>query len=256
MGWKFVLGACWIWFFGLQAEARVFEIGQESFAAYLRGQYGLAQQKDEAFAPSSGANSKFSDEYKTNMSYEFGFVYATPKVSLRLGFEFLKPTDLKDMKGTDTGGGTEYFTVSNNISGFIPKIGVELNFKEWAQSRLFASGNYGMATVTVQNSYTMTAAGNTAYPTPGADFREEIKGEGSSLEGSVGFETLLSDTTTVVIDAGYRTLQVNSFKHNVDAKNFQGNVSKGDTAKNTDGSDRSLNLSGSFVGLMIRIWIK
>ncbi|MBX2994495.1 MAG: hypothetical protein KF681_06730 [Bdellovibrionaceae bacterium] len=256
MGRNLALGAFFILAFGLSAEARVFQIGEESFAAYLRGQYGLAGQKDEPFAPASGAGSKFSDEYKTNMSYEFGFVYATPKVSLRIGFEFLKPADLKDMKGTDSGGGTEYYSVSNNISGFIPKVGVELNFKQWAQSRLFASANYGMATVTVQNSYTFTPAGVTAYPTPGADFREEIKGDGSLVEGSLGFETLLSDSTTIVLDAGYRTLEVGSFKHNVDSKGFQGNVSKGDTAKNTNGSDRTLNLNGGFVGLMIRVWIK
>ena len=252
---KFLGLFCLLGLLGNPAKARVFDMGQEHFAAYLRGQYGLAQQKDNPFAPSSGAGTSFSDEYKTNMAYEFGFVYAGQFANLRIGFEFLKPADLRGVKGTSSGG-AEYYSVTNNISGFAPKVGLEFNLKQWPQSRIFANVDYGIASMTVQNSYTFTTAGATQYPTPGADFREEIKGDGNLIEGAIGFETLLSDSTTIVFDAGYRMLEINSFKHNVDANTFQGTVSKGDTAKNTNGSDRTLSMSGGFASVMIRIWIK
>lgn len=237
------------------SEARVFDMNTESFATYLRGQYALAMQKDTAFAPSSGTGSVFTDEYKTNLAYEFGFVYASKIVNWRFGFEILKPSDLKEVKGSSAGG-TEYFSLSNSISGYAPKIGLEFNIKKWGQSRLFANLDIGQATVTVQNSYVMTTAGNTQFPTPGADFREEVVGTGNLIESAVGFETLLSDTSTVVFDAGYRTLEVGSFKHNTTANTFQGNVVKGDAALNADGSARTLSLSGAFASVILRIWIK
>lgn len=245
-----------IFAFNQTAFSRVFDINKESFAAYLRGQYALAQQGDIPFAPSSGSGTTFSDSYSYNLAYEFGFVYATRFVNWRFGFEVIKPTDLRGIKGTNSTGSTDYYTVTNTISAYIPKIGLEFNLKNWSASRIYASVDYGMATANVQNSYTFTAAGSTQYPTPGADFREEVVGTGTSIESSLGFETLLSDTTTVVLEGGYRTLEINGFKHNVDATTFRGAVSKGDQALNADGSERSLSLSGGYAALVLRIWIK
>ena len=243
-------------FVPVSGQARVFDIGNEHFAAYLKGQYGQAHQKDETFARSSGASTSFTDEYKVNYAYEFGFVYATPMVNLRFGFEILRPTDLKDVKGTSSGG-TEYFGMTSSVSGYAPKIGLEANLKQWSQSRLFAAIDYGLATMTVQNSYTFTAAGQAQYPSAGAtNFREELKGDGPLIETTLGFETLLSDATTIAFDVGYRALSVDSFKHTQAVTNFQGAVSEGTTALNDDGSTRTLNMNGAFASVMLRFWIK
>jgi hypothetical protein len=133
-----------------------------------------------------------------NLAYEFGFVYASKYLNWRFGFEFLKPATLKNMSGTSSGG-TEWFTLSNDISGYVPKIGLEANIKTWNASRLYLNADYGLATVTVQNSYSFTSDGLTQFPGM-ADFREEIQGTGSMIEASVGIETLMSDTTTICLD--------------------------------------------------------
>lgn len=240
--------------FGGLAEARVFQMGSEHFATYLRGQYQTAGQKDESFAPSGGTGATYDSSYTANMSYEFGFIYATPAVNFRFGFEVIKPTDLKDIKGSSSGG-TTWYTLSDNISGYAPKIGLEISLKKWGNSRIYVNGDYGYATVNVQNSYTFTTAGTTQFPGM-SDFREEVEGTGSLIESSLGYEFLLSDTTTLVLDAGYRALQIDSFTHKQAVKTFQGTVAKGDTAKNTDGSNRTLNLSGAFASLWLRFWIQ
>jgi hypothetical protein len=240
---------------GPAASARVFNFGSERVAAYLRGQYATASQGDDPFADAGGNGVTYDSEYKTNLAYEFGMIYTSGIFNWKFGFEILKPANLKDVKGQSPAG-VDWYTVTNDISGYVPKLGLEINLKQWPTSRIYIGGDYGYATVTVQNSYTFTAAGAAQFPSIPADFREEIKGTGSLIESVVGFETLLSDTTTLAIDAGYRTLQIGSFSHNVDSTGFQGAVVKGDTAKNTDGTDRSLNLGGPFASVAIRIWVK
>jgi len=239
---------------GMTAQARVFDFNSESLAAYLRGQYEQATDDTGPFAKSSGAQSNFSDTYPYLASYEFGFVYATSAVNLRFGFEILKPSDLKGVAGKDAAGNT-LFTVDNNISGYIPKVGLEFNLKHWTQSRLFAHVMAGTATVTMQNSYTMTAAGTAAYPTV-SDFREEVKGTALMYEYGVGFETLLSDTTTFAFDIGQRNLELTSLNHDLAVTNFQGTVGVGDKATFDNGQARSLNLSGLAASIMLRFWIK
>lgn len=252
--WILGVGLCGLWGLSGPAEARVFKMGEEHFATYLRGQYQVAGQKDEAFAASGGSGAVYDSSYTSNMAYEFGLVYASTRLNWRFGFEVLKPADLKDIKGKSSGG-TTWYTLGNTISGYAPKIGLELSVKNWSASRFFLNADYGYATVNVQNSYTFTSAGTTQF-TGMADFREEMEGTGSLVETSMGFETILSDTTTIILDAGYRVLQINELKHKQAVKTFQGTVAKGDAAKNTDGSPRTLNLSGAFASVWLRFWIQ
>lgn len=241
-------------FISAAAQARVFSIGQESLAAYLRGVGGSARQGETPFAPSSGADTEFDGSYTLNTSYEFGMVYATKYLNWRFGFEILKPANLKSVKGSSAAG-TEWYTVTNDISGYIPKAGLEANLKQWKESRLFASAHYGWATITVQNSYAFTTDGTAQFPGM-ADFREEIKGTAALIEYSMGFETLLSDTTTLALEAGMRTLSADSFAHTQAVRTFQGDVTADAPAMNTDGTARSLDLGGTFAALSLRFWIK
>lgn len=237
----------------LLAEARVFNFSNERFAPYLRGQYQFSSMKQAPFGDSSGAGNTFDQEYKTQNNYEFGFVYSVDQVSLRFGFEVQKPTRLKDIKGSNAAGSALY-EMDSDISGYAPKIAIDINVKQWPTARIFLNAGYGMATMTLQNSYGFTTAGQAAYPAL-ANFREEYKGNGQLMEYSAGFEFLAFDTTTIVIDGGYRYLKIDSFTHNADVTNFQGAVTKGAEALDNSGGKRAVDFSGYFASVALRFWI-
>lgn len=238
----------------MTAEARVFDINTENFASYFKGQYGTSSLAQLPFAPSGGAGVTYDGTYASQMGYEFGFVYASRYMNMRFGFEVIKPPNLAELKGTD-GAGTDWFTLNNNVTVYAPKIGVELNVKQWKASRFFISIDAGSASGTIENSYKFTTAGSNQFGGI-ADFREEIKGSATLLEYALGFEMFLVDTTTIVFDAGYRQLNFASFSHNVAATTFQGAVAKGDPALNRDGTKRGYNMGGAFASIMFRFWIK
>jgi hypothetical protein len=83
-----------------------------------------------------------------------------------------------------------------------------------------------------------------------------MRGGAMAYEGSVGYEHLMTDTTTLVFEGGYRGLYFDEIKQNRDVTTFQGPVSKGDTARTMNGAPRTLDLSSWFAGMSLRFWIK
>lgn len=235
------------------AHARKLNLANESFAPYLRGGYQVSNLKQSSFAESSGAGNEFQGDIPFLANYEFGFVYSIREVSLRFGFEVIRPRAESGIRATDTGG-TELFTVDTDVSAYVPRLGLDINIKQWPTSRIFLNASYGMANVTVQNSYGFTAAGQAAYPAL-ANFREEVKGSAALQEYALGWEYNAFDTTTIVLDAGYRYLKVDGLSHNVDVTNFQGAVTKGAAALDNSGGARGLDLSGYFASLHLRFWL-
>ena len=235
------------------AEARIFDINNESFAAYFRGNYGPIPPLD-AFQNSSGANVVFDSKFPYNLGAELGLVYATPRVNFRFGLGVLKPPSANG--NGSTASGTALYSLSSEISVVTPKIGVEVDIKKWNQSRFFIEGDAGYANLLLRNSYVFTPAGSAAYNVP--DYWEDIRGTTISYEGSVGFETLMTDTTTFVIDAGYRMMNFTALTQNRDISGGvigHPAVAKGAPAVNNDGSNRTLNLSNWFAGVQFRFWI-
>lgn len=233
--------------------ARVFNFSGEKFAPYIKGSYQPTTVGDQAFATSSGTGNTFSSKNTYNTSFEFGFAYGFKGMRLRFGFEALKPPTLSGVTGADAGG-TSMYALNSDILGYAPKIGFELNLKEWPTSRLYVSGDYGAMSVTVKNTYAFTADGTAAYPGM-VDFTEELKGSGQAIDGAVGFEFLAFDTTTFSIEVGYRTMTIANLKHNLPVTSFQGAVVKGDAALNDDGTARALALSNLYASLGFRFWI-
>ena len=231
-------------------------MGDEHFASYLRVQYAQANQDPDPYklsgAPTASYNSNIASSY--NPAFEIGFIYSAKLINWRFGFEVIKPDDKKNMKAVDANGDPLYYE-SQVISAYAPKIGVEINLRQWSQTRLYLNADYGYATATVQNSYYMTSLGTSTYPSV-SDFREEMKATAPLIEGSIGYETLMSDTTTFVFDAGYRSLEFTSFSHNLAVTNFQGAMSSGTAATNNNGKARSVDLSGGFISMWFRIWIQ
>ena len=232
------------------AQARVFSVANESFAAYLGGTYG-AGFTNTMNSMSDGAGVTLNSVVGSNQSGEFGFIYANSRFNLRFGMEVLRPP-AKTVDGTDASS-TPLYSLTSEVSVIIPKFDLDINLKKWETSRIFLSAGAGSASLVGRNSYTFTAAGTTNFGL--ADFAEDLRAETTMYEGALGFEGLFTDTTTYMISAGYRGLNFKEVRHNKDLTTFQGAVVKGDKALNDDGSQRTLNMSGYFVGIQFRFWI-
>ncbi|MCE3010846.1 MAG: hypothetical protein LW875_09560 [Proteobacteria bacterium] len=262
---RLVLGKlCLIWFPTLFmivlgpaiASARVFQINSESFATYLRGTYGMAFTNTiVSESNSTGAVPvTMEDEYKYNFSGEFGFTYASPYVSLRIGGELIRPPEMSGVEGLNAGSSSLY-TMKSQTTVFIPKAGLEFHLKRWPTSRFFFYGGVGSASLKSANTYALTTTGGTTY-SPLTDFTEELKATALMYEGSFGYEGLLADSTTYVFEAGYRALDFKEIKHTKAVTNFQGTVTEGTVATNADGTNRRFNLSNYFFGLTLRWWLR
>lgn len=236
------------------AEARVFDFKNERFCSYLRYSYSPSKIAQTAFADSSGTGVTFDQTVKLNHGGEFGFVYSTPVVSFLFGFEALKTQLLPNIVGTDAAGTTLY-TFSSDVSGYVPKLGMEFTFTKWSTSRIYLATMTGTATMTLQNSYKLTADGTAAFPTV-VDFREEAQGTANLNEVGLGYEGLMSDTTTYNLELGYRTMNVAKFKHNRAVETFNGGVNKGDPLVNADGSSRSIDFGGYYGSITFRFYIQ
>ena len=233
-------------------QAKVFNISNESFAAYIRGTAGPSLDNTLA-KNSSGSGATVDSEHSRNLSGEFGFLYASPIITAKFGIEIVRPFDIKDTPGISAAG-VDLYTMSSEISVMIPKAGLEFNLYNWPTSRLLLSGTAGYASLVARNSYTMTAAGTAA--TGVTDFNEDMRASVPTYEGSLGYEHLLTDSTTIAIEGGYRSLVFDEVSFNSDTTNFQGAVSKDDRAKNMDGTRRTLDMSNYFLGLYLRFWIQ
>ncbi len=236
----------------MTAQARVFNINDESFAAYVRGSLG-PKVENTLNSQSSGNGVILDSNHAADVSGEFGFLYASPYMNVRFGLEVLKPTDIKDAiakNSTDA----ELYSMTSEISVMIPKFAVEVNAYRWPVSRVYISAGAGYANLAARNSYTMTTAGTTAFGGL-TDFYEDLRGGAMAFEGTVGYEHLLTDSTTVVLEGGYRSLVFDDIRHNRDVTGFQGAVVKNDRARTMSGDPRTLNLSNYFAGLALRFWI-
>lgn len=237
--------------FSAHANARVFSMGGEAFAAYLRSTFGPSVT-NTLNSKSSGNNVTLDSDHAYNFSGEFGFIYATKYLNLRFGLEVLKPSDIKDNKGKSSSG-SEYYSMNAEISAIIPKLVFEFNVREMPTSRICILAGVGYANLVARNSYTMTTAGTNSLGV--SEFYEDLRGTALQYEGGLAYEKLLSDSTTFMVEAGYRSLLFTEVRHNRAATTFQGSVNKNDIAKNMDGSNRQLDLTNYYGGIALRFWI-
>jgi hypothetical protein len=236
-----------------QAECRVFNFQTERFASYLRAGMGPSTLQKAPFEDSSGTGVTFSDAIEYNYNGEFGFVYTTPSINFVFAFEVLKSQPRTTMTGSDSGG-TKLYDFSSDLSGYIPQLGIELNLKTWTTTRFYLAAAAGTADMVLQNNYKLTTDGTAAFAGV-SDFREEGKAKANLQKIYIGYESLMSDTTTIALEAGYRTLALPEFSHNLAVTTFNGAVAKGDTMINADGSTRSLNMNGIFGSLVFRFYV-
>lgn len=233
-------------FAALPAQARVFNLNKENFASYLAVSYGPSQIGINALEGESAAT-EFSSSVAANQGGEFGFVYATSRVSWRFGFELLKPAALT---GIEAGDGTNpSYTVSSVVMAYLPKVGIELNLRTMDQWRVYIFGHFGTGTLSVTNTYTDVAIA------PGADFVVKYQGAATTQGGGMGYEFTAFDTTSVLIEAGYRQMTFDKVVYAEDVTDFQGAHAAGDQAMWTDGKRREIDFTGGYVTIGARWYL-
>lgn len=235
----------------LFAQARVFNIDRETAAAYFMMTGAGSQMGTNALNGESGAGVSFSGGTNYNYSGEFGFLYSRPFASLRFGFEIFKPSLLNSAA---TSSATDLYTAQSDIMGYAPKISLEVNLNRGGTYRSFIAVMAGAASLTLKNDYVLTSAGQSAYSGV-TDHSIEAKGSGTLLAATLGYEGLLSDTTTIFVEFGYRQLKFDSLKYTKDVTTFSGAKTSGDTLVNATGAARSLDFSGGFIGLGFRFFL-
>ncbi len=249
-----ILSIFWIATFCLQAEARVFNYKEESFAVYFRGTGALSKMDQEAFKYGSGDQTTFDKGVVHHLSGEFGILYvASPTLNVRLAGEIIQAGSV-DAVGSNAAG-TKLMDLRSEVHAINPNVTFEFIYAQQAQLRFLAYLGAGMASVTMDNSYTMTADGTSLYGN--GDTVEKAQASSISYHGGLGFEVLMADTTTFQMDLGYRHLQVKDLKHKGDGIVIPNtNVSKGQPVLNYEGSKRSFDMSGLYVGASFRFYIK
>jgi hypothetical protein len=131
---------------------------------------------------------------------------------------------------------------------------LDLNVIHTPNSKGFIGAGVGYSYVKLENIYTFTTAGSTAY-SPMSSFTERATGNAVATVAYVGWETYFTDNATIVFDGGYRYIPVRKMSHQNPTTTFQGTVAKGDSMQNDAGVNRLINLSGAYVGASFRFYI-
>ncbi len=233
------------------AMARKFDMPNERFSTYFGGGYGLSNVSDHAFAMSSGSGVQTDQVVGSNYSGELGVLFGSQRFQLRVGGEYLLAKALEGVNGSS--GATPYFTMSSKITALIPKASIEIPVWKRLESRISLGGGAGMASVSLEQSYTMTSAGATALGV--SDYIEKGEASVTMWNAYLIGETLLVDTTTVALEMGYRSLKVGSLTSQKATSAITGGQSSGGTLLNGDGSARSFDFGGAYVNLYFRFYL-
>lgn len=234
---------------GSAAQARVFNLAKESFASYLSFGYGpVSAAREAAFAEASSAPSSYTGQLNSVGGGEFGFISAGPILSWKFGFEVIKPPVVVS---TARSASASLYEVKSDLTGFMPKFGLDVSFLTTASARYYLSTYIGQASLTVTNDYSsVNIAPNTA-------FTEKYKGNAQAWSAGLGVELAAFDTTSVNIEAGYRRMAFNEFSHGVAVTaDFTGAArAVGDAVYLTSGERRKIDLSGFYATVGARFWL-
>lgn len=233
-------------FTGLVTQARVLSLSDEKFASYFSLEGGTSVLASSPYDENLASVTSFSQEYKTSLGGEFGFIYSSPYIAWRFSFNILKPSKLKETRAF-AGTNVEYI-VESDITTIAPKLGIEIHLNKKPNYRFFLFGNLGSSNLTMSNTYTSATGGV-------ADHTVQAKSSATETGGGIGFESSFVDTTAIVIELGYRNLKFKEVKYSKDVTTFQGAKTAGDMLMNLNGENKSLNFSGYYACIGFRFWL-
>lgn len=233
------------------AQAKVFNFQKVSMSTYLRGTYGFTALGREAYAPGIPSTVSF-DGAGVSQAYsaEFGLGFASKSMGWRLGVELLNPAVSKDINGSNATP-THLMTVNSEVFSVIPQINLEIVLRQGPGWRMYMGGGLGYHLTSLKNTVSF-AAGSTFGL---SNYIEEGSSSGIMGQGMTGFEFSFFDNVAFSIDLGYRFFTASGFKASRDAITPCGTFYSGNTLRNCDGTDRTLNLSGLFSAANFRIYI-
>lgn len=242
-------------FASVTVEARVFNYKDASLAAFIRGTGGTSGVNQDPFANSSGVDTSVSGKISYAYSGELGAVIGLgDSMNLRIGAEGIQHHPLKEAKGSSPTD-VERFTMESSVFVFNPNLTLEFFAAHSGSLRYYGSVGVGYAMIDVENRYTMSPTNDLSVNT---DFNEKMYATSTSYQVAAGLETLFVDNVTFAADVGYRYLKAASLKYRGDVNNFvaaPGTALKDAEVLNHDGSARSLDLSGFFVGVAFRFYL-
>lgn len=247
MALKFLLLALSIYLATPRADARVFNINNERFASYFLMTGAPSAIKQNAFLNEANTTHTFVGEVAYNYSGEFGFLYSTPTLNLRFGFEVFKPSVLKAVPAND--GSADVYTLNSDITVYAPKVGLEINLQKTTSYRSFITTYGGLGNASYKNDYTIIS-----YPGV-TDHSVETKGTAMLYGASLGVESHMTDTTTYIFEFGYRQMRITNFKYSKDVSTFSGAKIAGDPVLDADGLPRIIDFSGGYVSLGFRFYM-
>lgn len=235
-----------------KAHARVFDLKSENFATYFGGSFGLSNLGDYAFGQSAGNGVTTDQAVRTNYSGEFGLVLTGARGGIRLSGEYLLGKALAGVKGLDAAGAT-YYEMDSKVSAFVPMISAEAPIWKQPESRVLLGGGLGYAFVSLDQEYRMTPAGTTALGV--SDYIEKSSTQALAWRLYISGETTFVDTTTLTLEAGYRSIKVGSLQSKKDTTAISGVQTVGSDVKNMDGSNRAFDLGGAYMSLLFRFYL-
>lgn len=236
------------------AHARVFNIGEASFAAYFSGNVGTSNVKKDTYDKSSGSQTVFSDESSFNWGGELGISFPTQFYTIRLGLQAISPYSPDGIKGKNAAG-TELMSVDSSAYGFFPVAHLEYYVMSDSIGRVYISVGGGYGKISMKNTYSLTVDGDAAYSTPN-NFSVSASQKTYLLDLGVGYEMSFVQATTISFDFGYRYSVARKLKYDSDGEDFSGTHAEGDQVLNSDGKSKILDLGGVFAGLSFRFYFQ
>jgi hypothetical protein len=238
--------------FSIPAQARVFNLQNETFAPYFRGTIGMSSVGQSPYAHSSGALTSFDEDVEYNYTGEAGFLFTTKVVGFTLGIEFL--TTEKASPTGSSSSGVEWMSLESKIKGTFLKAGFIINHSSPSTAfRSYTGINAGFGNLKMLNDYELTADGTTQYGL--TEISEKATSETYFAEITMGFEFNVAKASTMIVEGGYRYLKADEWEYSGSGTNFLGAYNDGDQVLNHDGTKRQVNLSNWFLGVGFRIYI-
>lgn len=240
------------------AEARVFSFKDEWLASYFRVSGSSSLLDQSGFKYSSGEGTQFNNDVGLTFSGEFGFLFNIGEMfNFRVGVEAIQAKTPTETFGTNAGG-TQLFELNHKVL-ILNTVGtIEFNYHRTPTLRLYVAGGGGLSSVTMDNQYIMTATGVSDLGTN--SYTEKAEASVVSGHVSTGIEVLFVDAVTAMAEIGYRYLPVAELTHKNDETvigegGSSKNVTKGSIVTNHDGSIRSFDTSGVYLGVSFRFYI-
>jgi hypothetical protein len=242
-----------ILFWSAFGQARVFNIKEETIATSVKGAWAPSSVLQSHFEDTSGTNITIDDSVNFNLGGEIGLVFTGSRAAFRLGLESIHPNPIEAKSGTNLSG-LEMYSFNSDISVMLPKADIDFVLRSGDTWRIFFSLGGGVGTLSYKNAYAFTTDGQTVFSGL-ADFAEEGTSTATMFEGGFNFEHLFTDTTTIIIELGYRQLKFDQLKFKSDVTSFTGAHLKNDIVLNADGTNKEVDFTGVMAGVCFRFYL-